>query len=181
MEAILLSFETNKNGVKFLGEMPFSDLYSYVNERRNLFTYDTDEEGDECQSYITDEMGTVVSTDNCNSETGEIEFGPCDRYYTIKVSSKEDLSYQEIEAIREYPVIGQELTAIIREPKDSVCDLESFAQFLNDSDDYPISDVEEIISRNGWEACEEDCEFVCRSGDQAIEIGEKGKFEVKQI
>ena len=181
MEAILLSFEVTRNGIKFLGDMPFSDLYSYVDERRGLFYYEEDEEGNKCEPYITDEMGTVVSTDDSNSETGEIDFGPCDRYYTIKVSSKADLSIKEIEAIRKYPVLFPNITAIIREQKENIHTLEEFAQYLNDSCDYPMSEVDEIIKQKGWEGCEEDCEFVCRSGDQAIEIGEKGKFEVKQI
>lgn len=181
MEAILLSFEKNKKGLEFLGELSFTGLFTYVDERRNLFPHDTDEEGNKCEPYITDEMGTVVSTDDCNSETGEIDFDPCDRYYTIKVSSKDDLSIKEIEAIRKYPVLFPNITAIIREPKENIHTLEEFAQYLNDSCDYPMSEVDEIIKQNGWEGCEEDCEFVCRSGDQAIEIGEKGKFEVKQI
>ena len=176
MKAITLSFSVGKN-ITFIGEIPFSELFTYVDKSRNLFYHDEDEEGNKCEPYTTDEMGTIVSTDDCNSETGEIEFGPYDRYYTIKVSSKDDLSTQEIEAIRKFIYMSPELTAIIREPKENVTTLEGFAQFLNDSDEYPVFEADEIIERNGWEACEDDSE-VCRFGGKRLEMNERGKFEV---
>lgn len=175
---LVLSFSSTPKGVEFLGEMKFSDLFSYVDARRPLFYHEGEVEGENQHNpYTTDEMGTVVSVDNISNNTGEIEFGPCDRYYCTKVSSKDDLSHDEIEAIRKYPVIWPELTALIRVPKNSVCDFESFAQFLNDTDDYPVAEAEEIIERNGWELCEDDSE-VCRFGGKKIERNERGKFEV---
>ncbi len=81
-----------------------------------LFTKDRDEHGRFCKPYIADEVGTVVSEDDENGRTGEIDFdGDYDRYYTIEIEDIDDLSDSELEAIREYKgYISEDLEHLVK-------------------------------------------------------------------
>ena len=86
---MVLSFHVCRGGrffnpghVEFVGEETFSDVCSMLSDR--LFTKDRDEHGRFCKPYIADEVGTVVSEDDENGRTGEIDFdGNYDRYYNV--------------------------------------------------------------------------------------------------
>ena len=105
---IVLSFHVCRGGrffnsghVEFIGEKTFSDVCGALSDR--LFTKGRDEHGRFCKPYIADETGSVVSEDDENGRTGEIDFdGDYDRYYTIEVEDIDDLSDSELEAIRGY-------------------------------------------------------------------------------
>lgn len=55
--------------------------------------------------------------------------------------------------------------------------LNEFANFLNESDDYPVLDADEIIERNGWQYCKNDYD-VCSHNGEKISLMESGKWEV---
>ena len=118
---MVLSFHVCRGGrffnpghVEFVGEKTFSDVCSMLSDR--LFTKNRDEHGRFCKPYIADEVGTVVSEDDENGRTGEIDFdGDYDRYYTIEIEDIDDLSDSELEAIREYKgYISEDLERLIK-------------------------------------------------------------------
>ena len=118
---MVLSFHVCRGGrffnpghVEFVGEKTFSDVCSMLSDR--LFTKNRDEHGRFCKPYIADEVGTVVSEDDENGRTGEIDFdGDYDRYYTIEIEDIDDLSDSELEAIREYKgYISEDLEHLVK-------------------------------------------------------------------
>lgn len=102
---ILVSFHRTNRGLKFEGEKPFSQIMSENSEY--LYT-------DEDNINITrDENGKIVSEDDPNGETGELEYEHSDYYYTIRIYEYGDLSTDEIEAIKKTRYISDELRDII--------------------------------------------------------------------
>lgn len=100
---ILVSFHRTNRGLKFEGEKPFSQIMSENSE----YLY-TDED-----NITRDENGTIVSEDDPNGETGELEFERSDYYYTNRIYEYGDLSADEIEAIEKTRYISDELRDII--------------------------------------------------------------------
>lgn len=100
---ILVSFHRTNRGLKFEGVKPFSQIISENSE----YLY-TDEDGN-----TIDETGRVVSEDDPNGETGELEFEHSDYYYTNRIYEYGDLSADEIEAIEKVRYISDELREII--------------------------------------------------------------------
>lgn len=102
---ILVSFHRTNRGLKFEGEKPFSQIMSENSEY--LYT-------DEDNINITrDESGKIVSEDDPNGETGELEYEYSDYYYTNRIYEYGDLSTDEIEAIKKTRYISDELRDII--------------------------------------------------------------------
>lgn len=102
---ILVSFHRTNRGLKFEGEKPFYQIISENSEY--LYT-------DEDNINITrDENGKIVSEDDPNGETGELEYEHSDYYYTIRIYEYGDLSADEIEAIEKTRYISDELRDII--------------------------------------------------------------------
>ena len=102
---ILVSFHRTNRGLKFEGEKPFSQIMSENSEY--LYT-------DEDNINITrDENGKIVSEDDPNGETGELEYEHSDYYYTIRIYEYGDLSTDEIDAIKKTRYISDELRDII--------------------------------------------------------------------
>ena len=100
---ILVSFHRTNRGLKFEGEKPFSQIMSENSE----YLY-TDED-----NITRDENGKIVSEDDPNGETGELEFERSDYYYTNRIYEYGDLSADEIEAIEKTRYISDELRDII--------------------------------------------------------------------
>lgn len=100
---ILVSFHRTNRGLKFEGEKPFSQIMSENSE----YLY-TDEDG-----ITRDETGRVVSEDDPNGETGELEYERSDYYYTNRIYEYGDLSADEIDAIEKVRYISDELRDII--------------------------------------------------------------------
>lgn len=102
---ILVSFHRTNRGLKFEGEKPFSQIMSENSEY--LYT-------DEDNINITrDESGKIVSEDDPNGETGELEYEYSDYYYTNRIYEYGDLSTDEIDAIKKTRYISDELRDII--------------------------------------------------------------------
>ena len=102
---ILVSFHRTNRGLKFEGEKPFSQIMSENSEY--LYT-------DEDNINITrDENGKIVSEDDPNGETGELEYEYSDYYYTNRIYEYGDLSTDEIDAIKKTRYISDELRDII--------------------------------------------------------------------
>lgn len=100
---ILVSFHRTNRGLKFEGEKPFSQIMSENSE----YLY-TDED-----NITRDENGKIVSEDDPNGETGELEYERSDYYYTNRIYEYGDLSADEIEAIEKTRYISDELRDII--------------------------------------------------------------------
>ncbi|MDB0674962.1 hypothetical protein [Barnesiella intestinihominis] len=100
---ILVSFHRTNRGLKFEGEKPFSQIMSENSE----YLY-TDED-----NITRDENGKIVSEDDPNGETGELEFERSDYYYTNRIYEYGDLSADEIDAIEKVRYISDELRDII--------------------------------------------------------------------
>ena len=100
---ILVSFHRTNRGLKFEGEKPFSQIMSENSE----YLY-TDED-----NITRDENGKIVSEDDPNGETGELEFERSDYYYTNRIYEYGDLSADEIDAIEKVRYISYELRDII--------------------------------------------------------------------
>lgn len=100
---ILVSFHRTNRGLKFEGERPFSQIMSENSE----YLY-TDED-----NITRDENGKIVSEDDPNGETGELEFERSDYYYTNRIYEYGDLSADEIDAIEKVRYISDELRDII--------------------------------------------------------------------
>ena len=102
---ILVTFHRTNRGLKFEGEKPFSQIMSENSEY--LYT-------DEDNINITrDESGKIVSEDDPNGETGELEYEYSDYYYTNRIYEYGDLSTDEIDAIKKTRYISDELRDII--------------------------------------------------------------------
>lgn len=102
---ILVSFHRTNRGLTFEGEKPFSQIMSENSEY--LYT-------DEDNINITrDESGKIVSEDDPNGETGELEYEYSDYYYTNRIYEYGDLSTDEIDAIKKTRYISDELRDII--------------------------------------------------------------------
>ena len=93
---ILVSFHRTNRGLKFEGEKPFSQIMSENSE----YLY-TDED-----NITRDENGKIVSEDDPNGETGELEFERSDYYYTNRIYEYGDLSADEIDAIEKVRYIS---------------------------------------------------------------------------
>lgn len=100
---ILVSFHRTNRGLKFEGEKPFSQIMSENSE----YLY-TDED-----NITRDENGKIVSEDDPNGETGELEYERSDYYYTNRIYEYGDLSADEIDAIEKVRYISDELRDII--------------------------------------------------------------------
>lgn len=100
---ILVSFHRTNRGLKFEGEKPFSQIMSENSE----YLY-TDED-----NITRDENRKIVSEDDPNGETGELEFERSDYYYTNRIYEYGDLSADEIDAIEKVRYISDELRDII--------------------------------------------------------------------
>lgn len=102
---ILVSFHRTNRGLKFEGEKPFSQIMNENSEY--LYT-------DEDNINITrDESGKIVSEDDPDGETGELEYEYSDYYYTNRIYEYGDLSTDEIDAIKKTRYISDELRDII--------------------------------------------------------------------
>lgn len=100
---VLVSFHSTNRGLKFEGEKPFSQIMS----EQSAYLY-TDDNG-----ITRDDTGRIVSEDDPNGDTGELEFERSDRYYTKRVYEYGDLSDYEIDAIKKYRYISDDLKDII--------------------------------------------------------------------
>ena len=56
--------------------------------------------------------------------------------------------------------------------------LSQFVDFLNNCEDYPVFEANEIIERNGWEDLQGQDYDVCRSEEGMVTMTEPGNFIV---